>query len=369
MRRSLARLASATAAFASLAGCSSASLSVAAPIDGDASVDAPIDAGAPPDEASTDAADSCPATAGVASFCIAINPAPSHPPYGTAQANALALDGLGVVIVALYDVDPVANPSAAPVATLRYPSADQVGKTIDVDTELSTTLTGTVTDPGSYWVVAVFQDNPVARTGSTTTLPGDFLLTPTVDSSKQLVFPSFDLAVGTASKLTITLQPYRQVDVTLNADASAVLAAKTNPTIHGDGPALLALYDGDIATAPILSESASTGCIDLQLQAPTPPMNVLSHFGAYVSGEHRALIALFDYTDTPFPGKGTLTTPYLVAANAPKIFVDPSLWISQGQATLDLGTTYAPTDTPTDTLTCAVTMTAGDPRVRARARR
>jgi hypothetical protein len=354
MRRLLARIALATAVFASLASCSSTSLTVADPIATDAGTDAP---------------DPCAATAGVAGFCVVINPAPAHPPYGDPTATSLDLDGQGFVTVALYNVDPVANPDAAPVATLRYPPADQVGKTINVDTELATTLVGTVATPGSYWVVAIFQDNPVARSGATTTLPGDFLLTPSVDANEKLVFPSFNLSVGATAKLPITLQPYHEVDVTISPDPTVVVAAKANPTIHGNGPALLALYDGDVATgSPVLSESTSTGCIDLKLQTATPPANAIGKFGAYVSGEHRALVALFDYTSTPFPGKGTLLTPFLDPTKAPKIFVDPTLWISQGQVTIDLGATmYMPTDMPVDTFSCPATVTAGDPKIRPRA--
>ncbi len=294
----------------------------------------------------------CDPEADKAKFCIEVKLAKSeHPPYTTPSgAVALGLDGIGRVYIALWDVDIAALPPGTPTPTPKQviPFPSESG-TLNVDSELPVTIAGSA-PPGTYTVVGVFADNLTATRPQGAALAGDFVVLPTVSEGK-LVLPKLTLAAGAVAKVTLPLYPNRRVTVKLGLSDGVVADAKLSPTtVHGDGPTMLALFDGDVDPKSFLGFDVSP-CVNSKIQSATLPPTMTLNYTTTVEGEHNAFVALFDYGSSPFPGKGSLTSantsPY------PRIAINKDLW--SASAVIDLvqiagGAYTAPG--PADPLTC-----------------
>lgn len=287
-----------------------------------------------------------------AKYCIEVKLArPDHPPYTTESgAVGLGIDGTGRVILALWDKDlaslPPGSPTPEPKVITPYPSA--TGE-INIDKDFPITISGSDV-PGKYTMAAAFLDNLLATRGSGDTLAGDFVVLPTVNEGK-LNFPQLTLSLGTVQKATLELRPARRVSVTLGFSTDFVTYAKTQPTIHGDGPTMFGLFDGELGASTAFLNLDFGPCIATNIQ--TVPTAKVINFTTTVEGDHNAFAALFDYASTPsFPGKGTListqTAPY------PRVSIKSDSWTAS--ATIDLTSAYLgaypASSAPEDMLTC-----------------
>jgi len=310
-------------------------------------------------EASSDTAvdvvpDKCAPEEGKAKFCIEVKLArPEHPPYNAASgAVGLGLDGKGKVFVALYDKDIAIGPGPAltPKAVITYPPDTDVGGEVDVDKDLPTTIVGSA-PAGLYNVISIFEDNlKVDRgSGSKSTLPGDFVLVPEV-KDRGLVYPKMKLSVGTTQKVTVELRPWRRLTVSVGIGSELKTVATTNPTIHGDGPMLLGLFDSADPisnTTPFLTLDDAP-CVATNIQ--TIPSLKAVNFGTTIDGGHNMFLALFDYTATPFPGRGTLVSK--LSGAYPRIEISKDTWTASATADLvSVAEGAQPTGTP-DPLVC-----------------
>lgn len=298
--------------------------------------------------------DKCAPEDGKAKFCIEVKLArPEHPPYDASSgAASLGLDGKGKVFIALYSKDLAVGPGSAvkPDAVITYPPDTEVGAEISVDKDLPTTIVGSA-PAGTYNVLGVFQDNLKAARGDGNkgVLPGDFVIVPSV-RDHGLVYPKMNLSLGTTQKVTIELRPWRRVTINVGVSDGLATTAKASPTVHGDGPMLLGLFDG---ADPISDSTAwltldDAPCVSTSIQ--TLPSVKAVNFGSTIDGGHNLFLALFDYTATPFPGRGTLVSK--LSGPYPRIEISPDAWTASASADLSsiaIGT--QPTGT-TDTLTC-----------------
>ncbi|GAC1352565.1 MAG: hypothetical protein NVS3B20_20950 [Polyangiales bacterium] len=265
----------------------------------------------------SDAADPCPDIPGASRFCVTIKTEGSHPGYDSTStgASALKIDGKGTLYVRLFDKDPaiIAGTPPAPVTTLQYPPD---GTEIDIDAAFPVTIAGTVaTGPGSYWVLATFQDNheDARGLGQASILAGDFVQLPTVDSNKKASFPTVQIVAGTTAKKSVTLSAYYRVDVKFQTSFQLQKDAKDNPLIHGDGPIVYAVYDGgDIFSPGATVLSVDVGRCTNVFPSAIPPPPIAGSFRTTANGMHSIAALLLDYdvyTDgppNPFPGRGTI---------------------------------------------------------------
>lgn len=341
-------------AFASLAvaalglGCSSGDISVA---QADAGADAARDDAAP---------GPCVEELGVAKFCVDVGLIAPRPNYdGASLAGPLGIDGKGVLYVYLYDKDPspaTGDPArpGAPIATLRLPDPSKVGAEIALDKDVPTTLSGTAA-PGTYWAVAVFQDNktttrPVDNGGL---LPGDFLQVPTI-TGRKADYPKLVLEEGKVAKLGVTLRPYRQVVANLSTPTVSEVHVKAtaNKTVHGDGPMIFLLYAGsvnvlDSSVQPLgISQVPCVALKPAEIAPPTPQVP----FGTWAEGGLQVVGALVDYPGSSFPTPGMITSDM---SKPPVVQISPSVW----STTVSLPMTtllnpYAATSTVADPYVC-----------------
>lgn len=338
----------------SLFACSSSDFAVSDQPDGavDDGGDAAVADG--PADAADAAPDKCAPEDGKAKFCIEVKLArPEHPPYNAASgAASLGLDGKGKVFVALYGKDLAVGPGSTvkPDAVIAYPPDTEIGAEISVDKDLPTTIVGSA-PAGTYNVLGVFQDNLKAARGegSKGVLPGDFVIVPDV-KDRGLVYPKMKLSLGTTQKVTIELRPWRKVTISVGVTDGLITTAKASPTVHGDGPMLLGLFDGGdaISDATTWLTLDDAPCVNTSIQ--TVPSVKSVNFGTTIDGGHNVFLALFDYTSTPFPGRGTLVSK--LSGPYPRIEISPDAWTASASADLTsiaIGT--QPVATP-DPLTC-----------------
>lgn len=340
---------------ASLGACSSSDFAVA-PSD-----PAGSDAGSGDDTSTTNDAppgldtappDPCAPVEGVAKFCVDVQlERKEHPSYDAASgANALGIDGNGIVFAYLYAKDPglATGSKATPVALLQYPPPEKIGEEVNVDGGLPLTLAGQA-PPGEYWVVAGFQDNKTApRTSEAPVLPGDFVIVPGVTKEGNALYPKMSLQVGKTARAVAKLKPYREVAAKVRLSLKLnTEAAKPGSTIHGDGPIMFAVYDGDYSAKPSTATLLSTDirpCIKTNAGVAVPePVTV--KFGTTVDGEHNLLAALFDYNlpsdssgPNPFPGVGTMMSQIYPGATPaiPRVNISSSSWVSSAEVLLDI---------------------------------
>jgi len=349
---------------------------------GDFTVSAAADSGSDQDSTATDAAedssatdtaidtaiDPCAPEPGVAKFCVDVRlDHAEHPGYDAGSgAAALGIDGKGVVYVSLFDKDPAVDVAAGgtapkPVAVLQYPPVDHVGAEATIDTDLTVspiTLSGRAT-PGTYWVITQFTDSKATRTtGEGGVLAGDFVIVPSVDpTTRKALYPKVTLTAGATGRVEQRLFPYRRIDVTLGVAAELASAAMANPNIHGDGPVLFAIYEGDISAKPpnILSVG-SWPCAKMN-PAHTPPSTVGASFGTTVDGMHKLFAILFDYK-VDIAGRANLlvqTSDGIAGRPIPKVNISTTSWVSSAKADFivdyDAYDPSAPPPMP-DTLVC-----------------
>lgn len=345
-----------------VSACSSADFAVG-PEDGATSGDDSIatdDTGST-SEAAVDAyVDPCAPEPGSAKFCIDVKLEHSeHPGYDAASGSpSLGIDGKGIVYVSLFDKDPaldaMGGPAPVPKAVLQFPPADHVGDEADIDKDLPLTMTGRAA-AGTYWVITQFADSKATRgMGEAGVLPGDFVIVPNVNTStRKAEYPKLTLTNGTTGRSEQKLRPYRRVDVDVGITAELATKAMTDPSIHGDGPALFAVYDGDfnIKTPTILSV-ATFPCLAIH-PATIPPLRTNARFGTTVDGEHNLFAMIFDYTiDTKSGTKGNIYTQTVSSMGPiPKVNISATSWVST--ATANFASVYFPYDEGgTDSLTC-----------------
>jgi hypothetical protein len=348
-------------------GCSSADFAVSGDDGGGTGNDssATDDTGGTGTEGGADTVvDPCAPEMGIAKFCVDVSlEHKDHPGYdATSGAGPLGIDGKGIVYVALYDKDPAADlmggPAPTPKAVLQYPPAEHVTDEADIDKSLPLTLTGRA-PAGTYWVITQFADSKAKRgVGEAGVLPGDFVIVPSVDATtRRTEYPKLTLTDGTTGRSEQKLRPYRRVDVDLGAGPDVASQAMTNPTIHGDGPVLFAIYDGDFNAKPspnILSVSLWP-CAALK-PSNNPPIRASASFGTTVDGEHNLFAVLFDYkTDIKATTQGNIYTQTVsgMLAPIPKVNISSTSWVSSTKT--DVTAIYYPYDASaavSDTLTC-----------------
>lgn len=287
-----------------------------------------------------------------AKYCIEVKLASTtRPPYNVASGAAgLNIDGTGRVYVAMWDVDPTATPPGSPTPepkiVVAYPS--ETGE-FSIESGFPVTISGSA-PPGKYTMIGLFADNLDAPRPKGESLAGDFVLLPNVSAGK-LVYPSVTLSMGTVQKQTLELRPNRRVSVALGFNADFLVKAKAQPTVHGDGPTMFGLFDGELNDSTVFLNLDFGPCVATKIQtAPTPQT---LNFTTTVEGEHNGFAALFDYASTPlFPGKGTLISSR--SAPYPRVKIDPNLWTAS--ATIDLMEVnlgaYPVESAPEDKLTC-----------------
>jgi hypothetical protein len=342
-----------------LAACSSASFDMpAAPVtdsgNGSDAADVPL----VPDEAGADAALApCPTSPDEATFCVGVSLPTSRPGYGPSSgATSLGLDGAGVVFVYLFDKDPGASTTGgtAPIATLQYPPATKIGSEVHVDKDFPVRVSGSA-PPGTYWISASFQDSKTARdAGLSALLPGDYVLAPTT-LDKKAIYPKVTLEKGKAGTLEVLLKPRRRVDVNLSSAGLLPYTASGNPTIHGDGPVLFALYDGDLlAGTGKFVDVSYVPCATLPLKSGVPATTV--SFGVTLDAQHEIFAELFDYEVPTTPdgsAQGTISTP-LSGADVAVVTPVETSWIATADLKFtDIWSAYPATSDKPDPLHCA----------------
>jgi len=292
----------------------------------------------------------CDPEEGKAKYCIEVKLASSvHPPYTTASGAAgLGIDGSGKVVLVLWDRDPASaapGEKVPPKHALPYPP--ESSGMINVDKDFPVTIPGSA-EPGTYTIAALFADNLAASRPDGEVLAGDFVVLPNIVGGKA-VFPKMTLELGKVQKMTLEVRPNRRVSVTLGLDPGFATYAKTVPSIHGDGPTFLGIFDGVATDFSGYLHSGFSRCVNTKIQE-TVTNSPIIEFTTTVEGEHNLYMALFDYTSDPWPGKGTITsTP---TAPYPRVNLKPELWTAS--AVVDLvKIPLGPYGTaPTDTLTC-----------------
>lgn len=318
-----------------------------------------LSGGEPAADAATDGGDAgiaqCTPTAGVGTLCVTVrlDEASTSPGYGAfSGAGTVKADGVGFVQVFLFDKDPseTANGHILPKVTLRHPPA--AGATMELS-GLPVELVGNAA-PQKYWVYALFEDNELdpRGTGLLHARPGDFVTPEAIDSPGEL-YPAVTLADGQTHALDIAIKPLRELTLSCKASANLLSQAQSNPSIHGDGPGAFFLYEGSLmAGAPKITDFGQVTCIDLQLQAPQPPVAVTA-FGVTSVGSHNIFGDLFDYQSPTASGgfqepPGTIQTS---AVTPPVAIIDETSWT----AVVDVDFVNVPqpvTGTPTDPLHC-----------------
>ena len=104
--------------------------------------------------------------------------------------------------------------------------------------------------------------------------------------------------------------------------------AADNPSMHGDGPVMFALFDGAITKDTSFLHLDVNPCVRTYLQ--TTPLAPTVDFTTTVEGNHNVLIALFDYASGPtFPGKGTMASA--MSAIYPQIDIRSDSWTATKQ--------------------------------------
>jgi hypothetical protein len=346
--------------------CSSADFAVSGEDSGGTGSDsiATDDTGSSSTESGVDAyVDPCAPEPGIAKFCVDVKLEHSdHPGYdATSGAASLGIDGKGIVYVSLFDKDPASDPmgGAAPVpkAVLQYPPAEHVDERADIDKSLPLTLAGRAA-PGTYWVITQFADSEAKRgMGEAAVLPGDFVIVPNVNTTtRKTEYPKLTLTTGETGRVEQKLRPYRRVDVDMGVTGEFAGKAMTNTSIHGDGPVLFAIYDGDFnAKTPTILSLATFPCVAIH-PAKIPPDRTPATFGTTVDGEHNLFAMLFDYTiDTKPTTYGNIYTQTMSGGVTPipKVNISATSWVSSAKA--DFATEYFAYDAataPTDSLTC-----------------
>ncbi len=351
----------------SLSACSSSDFAVA-PSDSASDGGGAGDSSAPGNDAAIDTApaDPCAPEDGVAKFCVDVAlEREEHPSYDASSgATGLGIDGNGIVYAYLYAKDPGAStgPKPSPVALLQYPPPEKIGQEVNVDTGLPLTLTGQA-PPGEYWIVAGFQDNKTRpRTAEIPALAGDFVVVPGATREGNAIYPKMRLELGKTARAVAKLKPYREVSVSVRLTLGLnTEAGKPGSTIHGDGPILFAVYDGELSTDPSTATVLSADirpCIDTMAGSISPGAKTV--FGTTVDGEHKLLAALFDYQlpteqdgPNPFPGVGTLLSPLVSSATLPipKVNISSSSWVSTAEVSLD-SVPFPSASTAPDPFTC-----------------
>ncbi len=304
-------------------------------LDGLTGGEPPEDAGVDPGDAPVDTAEDfatqpCTPTPGTATLCVTVHADAdsTFPGYGAfSGSGTVGADGTGFVQVYLFDKDPTEpkNGHVLPKVTLRYPPAAGAKTTVD---KLPAELVGTAA-AGAYWVYALFEDNDVdARgTGLLSTLPGD-LVTP-LDILGPTLYPKMSLLMDQVQTLDIALRPLRKLSVNISAADSVIAMAQGNASIHGDGPASIFVYDGNMATgAPDMKDFGQINCMNLDLQNPSKPASVSVSIGVESTGTHSVFSSLYDYANPPIVGNlpaGTLSSS---AMTAPQVTIDPTQWLA-----------------------------------------
>ncbi|MGZ3455605.1 MAG: hypothetical protein ACXWUG_09660 [Polyangiales bacterium] len=312
------------------------------------------DSGSSSDVATDTFVDPCAPEMGISKFCVDVKlERPDHPSYDAASgATPLGIDGKGIVYVSLFDKDPAADLMGAappvPKAVLQYPPADHVGEEADIDKDLPITLTGRA-PAGTYWVITQFADNKTITrmSGESGVLPGDFVIVPNVNATtRKAEYPKLTLADGTTGRAEQKLRPFRRVNVDMGVTADLSSQAMTNPTIHGDGPVLFAIYDGDINAKPANVLSVSTWPCMAVNPGKLPPTRALASFGTTVDGEHNLLAVLFDYK-VDLMGMANLYVQTTAGGviPIPKVNISATSWVSSTKA--DFAAVYFPYDATT----------------------
>jgi len=298
----------------------------------------------------------CPTSPSEATFCVGVSLPVNRPGYGAGSgAVDLGIDGSGVVFVYLYDKDPGADTTGrtTPIAILQYPPETKIGSEANVDKDFPVRVTGSA-PAGTYWVAASFQDSKAPRdAGLAALLPGDFQLVP-VALDKKAIYPKVTLEKGKAGTLDVLLRPRRRIDAKLSSAGLLPYTASTNPTIHGDGPVLFALYDGDLlAGTGKFVDFAYVPCGVLPLKPGAPPSMV--SFGAAIDAQHKLFGEIFDYEVPSTPdgtAPGTIAAP-LTGTDVAIVTPVEKSWIATTDVKFtDVWSAYASTSDKTDTLHC-----------------
>lgn len=284
--------------------------------------------------------DPCADIAGATKVCITVKADSAHPGYdsGGSRAGELGLDGKGKVWVGLYDKNPIVpdGPAPAPVAMLKPAETGEISLS-----KLPLMLSGSVPKAGSYWVMAQFMDNvAVSRSpGPDAILIGDFASLPVLDSATRAAsYLKLNVDAGKTAKLTLDMKPYFGVRATTTAGSKLHDMALLNKAIHGDGPFLFLVFDGDLGTASgvLLSIDIVSKCTALHPEAfDLPKVPVV--FRTPVNGKHKLLGIQVDYDGwsdsggNPFPGRGAL----LGAAKDGTVDISTSSWLSEVEVVFD----------------------------------
>lgn len=246
--------------------------------------------------------DPCAPVPGVGKVCFEFSAA-MHPGYDiTTGASAQKIDGAGKLKLYIFDKDP-ADPSVPYATFVDYPAMDE----LRIDS-LPINVPVTVA-PGKHWLIAQFEDNKnVARTGENYYLAGDFIASPSRNTSGRLVYPQFDVVAGETARPKITLAPMRRVDVDIQADAT-MRATYSEYAVPGDGPVVFVLFDGAFTGSTQFLEFVSTRCVQAAPMSLNPP-SLKMGFATAVTGTHNIVASLEDYDSTKaFPTSGSLLTP------------------------------------------------------------
>jgi hypothetical protein len=346
------------AALAFASGCTSASFETQPSGPG-------VDTGVPGDDTSAggdgDATiDPCAPVDGVAKFCVNVAKVDAHPAYdNTSGADVLGLDGTGRLKVYLFKEDP-SDPTRPtpikPILSIAYPSG---GGSVRIDKDLPVAIADSAPE-GDYWFTVVFEDNgAVTRPDTYAATFGDFIVVPPVVDN-HLVFPKVTLVKGQTKAIPVSIKPLREVAATVQVSAAlSTLAKSTKPEIHGDGPLAFLFFKGDLGATPTYYDLAYYHCIDLKPKttAETVPVALGS---ILAPGSYKVIGVLFDYdystTDAlgnPFPGKGSMVSPYADGALGRVVTVDilPDKWLATTDVTM-VDVPRPPGDTTLDKQIC-----------------
>jgi hypothetical protein len=294
----------------------------------------------------------CDPEPGKAKYCVEVKLAKTdHPPYTMSSgALGLGLDGLGKVALVLWDKDPASTPagekSPPPKYVVGYP-ADEKAQ-IGVDKDFPVTVSGEA-DEGTYTVAALFADNLKERVNGES-LPGDFLVLPTIVEGKP-AYPKMTVKMGEVQKTTLELYPSRRLTVTLALDAGFTSYARMYDSVHGDGPTMLAIFDGDPSDYSKYLHVSFSPCVYTNVQKTLTNSPILD-VTTTVVGPHDLLVYLFDYTSEPFPGRGTISsTP---VAPFPRVDIKSDSWTASALVDLKKIPSGPVTSGTPDPLTCSL---------------
>jgi len=262
--------------------------------------------------------DPCAPSSGVAKVCVRFE-APPHPAYDVSSgAEALKLDGAGVITLFVFDEDP-ADPAVPFSSRSKFPLD---GTELKVDA-FPVTVPITTT-PGRHWLIAQFEDNKaITRSGENSFPAGDYVTVPSRSSTGKLQYPLVDAVLEQAVRVTMPLQPLRRVNVDLQADAT-LRTTYSSFAVNGDGPVVYVLFDGAFADTTPFLEFVSVKCVNAAPMTATPPV-LKSGFTTVVTGTHSIVASLEDYDSVSrFPTRGSLLTPSEGAL--PPVTVSPTAW-------------------------------------------